>query len=65
MVSGIWVSDLTNGPPLHNECNCLGADFVSILKNIKCNAIEVSLTKAVVAHMKSESGNIHNSSDKM
>lgn len=68
MVSGIWRSDLTDGPPLHNECNCLGADFVSILKNIKWNPIEVTLTTAVMVGMKSKSDpteNIHNSNDKM
>lgn len=52
----------------HHECKCLGADFVSTLKNIKSNTPEVSLTMVVVAGMKSESDpaeNIHNSNDKM
>lgn len=68
MVNRIWLSGLTKGPPLHNECNCLGADFVSMLKNIKRNTTEVCLTTVVVAGMKSESNPteyIHNSNEKM
>lgn len=52
----------------HYECNFLGADFVTALKSIKSNTIEVSLTIVEVASMKSESDsteNIHKPNDKM
>jgi len=67
MVSGMWLSDLTDGSPLHNECNCLGADFISTLKNMEFNTTEFSVNTVVVVVMKSESDpteNIHNCNDK-
>lgn len=53
-VSGICFTDYSDGPPLHNECNCVEADFGHTLKNIKCNATEISLTTVGLADTKSE-----------